>query len=44
MTEGDGRVYLEWDAAVVAEAQDKGVAIDPNGYLAPAELLNRRAR
>jgi quercetin dioxygenase-like cupin family protein len=44
VTEGDGRVYLEWDAAVVAEAQDKGVAIDPNGYLAPAELLNRRAR
>ena len=41
LTEGDGRVYLEWDPAVVAEAQAKDVALDPNGYLAPASLLNR---
>jgi hypothetical protein len=41
LTEGDGRVYIEWDPAVVAEAAAKDVAIDPNGYLAPASLLNR---
>jgi len=41
LTEGDGRVYLEWDPAVVAEAAAKDVAIDPNGYLAPASLLPR---
>jgi quercetin dioxygenase-like cupin family protein len=39
LTEGDGRVYLDWDADVVAEARAKDVAIDPNGYLAPASLL-----
>jgi quercetin dioxygenase-like cupin family protein len=42
LTEGDGRVSIEWDAAVVAEAEAKDVAIDPNGYLAPASMLNRR--
>ena len=41
LSEGDGRVYIEWDPAVVAEAQAKDVAIDPNGYLAPVSLLNR---
>ena len=41
LTEGDGRVYLDWDPAVVAEARTKDVALDPNGYLAPASLLNR---
>lgn len=41
LTEGDGRVYIEWDRAVIAEAAAKDVAIDPNGYLAPASLLNR---
>jgi quercetin dioxygenase-like cupin family protein len=41
LTQGDGRVYLEWDAPIVAEARAKDVALDPNGYLAPASLLNR---
>jgi len=41
LTEGDGRVYLDWDPAVVADARAKDVALDPNGYLAPAGLLNR---
>lgn len=40
ITEGDGRVDLEWDASVVADARSKDVALDPNGYLAPASLLN----
>jgi hypothetical protein len=34
-------VYIDWDPAVVAEAEAKDVALDPNGYLAPASLLNR---
>jgi quercetin dioxygenase-like cupin family protein len=41
LTEGDGRVYLDWAPEVVAEAQAKDVALDPNGYVAPASLLNR---
>lgn len=41
LSEGDGRVYIEWAAEVVAEARAKDVALDPNGYLAPAGLLNR---
>jgi quercetin dioxygenase-like cupin family protein len=41
LTEGDGRVYLEWADDVVAEAKAAGVAVDPNGYVAPAALLNR---
>ncbi|MGI8867650.1 MAG: cupin domain-containing protein, partial [Mycobacteriales bacterium] len=40
LTEGDGRVYLDWDPAVVAGARSKDIALDPNGYLAPASLLN----
>ncbi|MEO8887902.1 MAG: hypothetical protein ABI301_02845 [Jatrophihabitantaceae bacterium] len=40
LTEGDGRVYLEWDSAIVADAKAKDVALDPNGYLAQASLLN----
>jgi hypothetical protein len=39
ITEGDGRVYLEWDRQIVADARAKDVALDPNGYLAPASLL-----
>ena len=39
LTEGDGRVYLDWDAEVAAEARSKGVVLDPNGYVAPASLL-----
>ncbi len=41
LTEGDGRVFLEWDPAVVAEARARDITHDPNGYLAPASLLNR---
>ena len=41
LTEGDGRVYLDWDPAVIADARAKDVVIDPNGYVAPASLLNR---
>ncbi|MDQ2738334.1 MAG: cupin domain-containing protein [Actinomycetota bacterium] len=41
LTEGDGRVYLEWDAGVIADARAKDVALDPNNYLAPASLLVR---
>ncbi len=41
LTEGDGRVYLEWDPTVVADALATDVALDPNGYVAPASLLNR---
>jgi mannose-6-phosphate isomerase-like protein (cupin superfamily) len=39
ITGGDGRVYLEWDRPIVADARAKDVALDPNGYLAPASLL-----
>lgn len=41
ITGGDGRVRPEWSPEVVAAARDKDVAIDPNGYLAPASLLPR---
>ena len=40
LTEGDGRVYIEWGAEVVEAAAGKDVALDPNGYRAPASLLN----
>ncbi|MEV5826721.1 cupin domain-containing protein [Spirillospora sp. NPDC052242] len=38
---GDGRVRLEWDDDVVKAAADAGVALDPGGYLAPADLIPR---
>jgi mannose-6-phosphate isomerase-like protein (cupin superfamily) len=41
LTEGDGRVYLEWAADVVEAAAAAGVALDANGYVAPAELVRR---
>lgn len=41
LTEGDGRVYIEWDDEVLAQAHAKNVTLDPNGYVAPASLLNR---
>jgi quercetin dioxygenase-like cupin family protein len=40
ITEGDGRVYLDWTPEIVVDARAKGVARDPNGYLAPASMLN----
>jgi quercetin dioxygenase-like cupin family protein len=39
LTEGDGRVYPEWDEAVIQQALTKDAVIDPNGYVAPASLL-----
>lgn len=39
LTEGDGRVYLEWDEQIVEDALAKDAVIDPNGYVAPASLL-----
>ena len=41
LTAGDGRVYLEWDSAVLAQAKANDVALDPNGYVAPASLIKR---
>lgn len=42
LTGGDARVRPEWDPAVVQAARDRGVAVDANGYLAPAALVARR--
>ena len=39
MTGGDGRTRLEWEPSVVADARAKNVAIDANGYRAPAHLI-----
>lgn len=39
VTAGDARPRIEWDAVIVASAWDAGVGRDPNGYLAPADLL-----
>lgn len=39
ITGNDGRTRIDWDAAVVAEARDKDLAIDANGYVAPAHLI-----
>ena len=41
ITSGDGRVRIDWDPAVVLQARGLDVAIDPNGYVAPASMLNR---
>ena len=39
LTAGDGRKHLEWGAEVVTAARAAGVALDHNGYVAPAHLL-----
>ena len=39
ITEGDGRVRLDWDAQVRAAALAKGTAHDANGYLAATALV-----
>jgi mannose-6-phosphate isomerase-like protein (cupin superfamily) len=41
LTEGDGRVDIDWAPDIVSAAREKDVARDPNGYLAPASMLNR---
>lgn len=38
-TTGDARALLEWSPEIVERAFDLGAGVDPNGYLAPAELL-----
>lgn len=42
VSSGDGRARPVWDESVVRAAADAGVGLDPNGYLAPYELLPRR--
>jgi quercetin dioxygenase-like cupin family protein len=39
VTGGDGRPAIEWNDAIVEAAKAAGSGVDPNGYLAPAELL-----
>ena len=39
ITQGDGRNRIDWHGDVRSAARDKGVALDANGYLAPAELV-----
>lgn len=39
ISNGDGRTIIEWDDAIVSEASEAGFAIDPDGYIAPKELL-----
>ncbi|HEV7204602.1 MAG TPA: cupin domain-containing protein [Jatrophihabitans sp.] len=40
LTSGESRVYLEWEPAVVSAARAADRALDPNGYVAPASMLN----
>jgi quercetin dioxygenase-like cupin family protein len=40
ITSGESRVYLEWDPEVTQAARAAGYALDPNGYVAPADMLN----
>lgn len=37
---GDGRVHLDWGPEVVTAARHTGWVVDPNGYLAPAAVMN----
>jgi hypothetical protein len=41
-TASDGRSLIEWAPDVVEAAWAAGVGVDPNGYLAPAEVLPDR--
>ncbi len=43
VTGGDERVRLQWDEGVVSEAEQGGVARDPYGYMASADMLPRNA-
>ena len=38
---GESRVYIEWDDDVRSAALEQDLALDPNGYVAPASMLNR---
>lgn len=42
ITEGDGKVAIEWAPEVLDEALAAGVAHDANGYVAPAHLVGVR--
>jgi len=44
MTQGDGRVRMDWDEKVREAALTKGTAYDANGYLAPAALVGNTHR
>ena len=39
ITEGDGRVELDWAPEIVASARVNGFALDANGYVASAAML-----
>jgi len=39
VTSGDGRVEINWDDSVIAAAEEAGVALDPNHYVAPVSFL-----
>lgn len=41
ITEGDGKVAIDWHPDVAAAARADGVTHDANGYLAPAHLVDR---
>ncbi|MEX0492732.1 cupin [Raoultella terrigena] len=43
-TRGDERKTLYWDEEIVAAAEQQGWVVDPDGYLAAAELLPLTAR
>lgn len=38
-TAGDGRATIEWTQQTIDDAMSAGFGIDPNGYIAPAQLL-----
>jgi quercetin dioxygenase-like cupin family protein len=44
ITEGDGKVAIEWDPQILEEALANGVAHDANGYVAPTHLVGAKRR
>ncbi len=36
----ESRVYIDWDADVREAALKQDLALDPNGYVAPASMVN----
>ncbi|QKJ88595.1 hypothetical protein PMPD1_3681 [Paramixta manurensis] len=43
-TRGDGRKRVVWDKAIVDAVQQQGWCLDPDGYIAPYEILPPSAR
>lgn len=39
ISSGDGRSIIEWDEDIVERAELAGFAIDPDGYIAPRDML-----